>query len=238
MNNNLVTRVLYRTVCCTVSFFGILFMTEFFSLTGTDTAHFTGDLFYFYTNLSNFLCFGVWLACLTVDVRQLRRGRTCAAPCTPFLRFLKLAATMIIAITFLAYGMLLGEPTKLRFWNNIANLCYHVFCPVLFLVDGIAFDEHKTIGILDPVLAAVLPIFYVVVIEIMGAFTGRYPYFFLDMSALGFGGLMMWIGILLGLFLVIGYLLFLWDKVVRKNGKWKLDFAETRLVSSKQRTAP
>lgn len=66
----------------------------------------------------------------------------------------------------------------------------------------------------------------------MGSQTGRYPYFFLDMGQLGFGGLMMWIGILLSLFLSIGYALFLYDKLVRVNGKWKFDFKGTKLVGA------
>ena len=48
------------------------------------------------------------------------------------------------------------------------------------------------------------------------------------MDELGIGGLMMWMGILLGLFLIIGYLLFLHDKFVKVDGKWKLDFSGTR----------
>jgi hypothetical protein len=38
----------------------------------------------------------------------------------------------------------------------------------------------------------------------------------------------MWMGILLGLFLIIGYLLFLHDKFVKVDGKWKVDFSGTR----------
>ena len=229
MKNNLVTKLIYRTVFCTVSFFAILFITDFFSVGGHDTFTFSADLFYFYTNLSNYLCFGVMIACLRDDVKQLRAGNLTGYNRNPYLKNLKFTATVIISITFIAYGLLLGEPTTLGFWNNIANLCYHVACPVLFILDTVLFDEHKSIGWLDPVLAMVMPLIYVIVIEILGAQSGRYPYFFLDMGELGFGGLMMWIGILLTLFLVIGYLLFLYDKLVWVNGKRKLDFSETPL---------
>lgn len=231
MKNNLVTKLIYRTTFCTISFFTILLMTNFFSVGGHSTVTFTKDLFYFYTNLSNFLCFGVMIACLHDDVRQLKAGKLHGYNHNPFLKHLKFAATVIISITFLAYGLLLGQPTKISFWNDIANICYHVACPVLFIIDTVLFDEHKSIGFLDPVAATVLPIIYVIVIEIMGANTGRYPYFFLDMGELGFSGLMAWIGILLILFLSIGYLLFFYDKLVKKNGKWELDLSRTPLLS-------
>jgi hypothetical protein len=38
----------------------------------------------------------------------------------------------------------------------------------------------------------------------------------------------MWLAILLGMFLLLGYLLFLYDKLVKRDGKWRLDFAGTR----------
>lgn len=234
MNNNLVTKVIYRAACCTVSLFSIFFITNFFSTGGSDTLTFSKDLFYYYTNLSNYLCFAIWLVCLRDDARHLRAGHLRGYNRGAFLRHMKFSATVIISITFVAYGLLLGEPGTLQFWNNISNVCYHVACPVLFILDTLLFDEHKSIGILDPVLATVLPILYVVVIEIMGAKTGRYPYFFLDMSQLGFGGLMTWIAILLTLFLVIGYALFVYDKLVRTDDKWKLDFTGTKLVSAAQ----
>ena len=236
MKNNLINKVLYRTVFCTVSFFAILFMTEFFSVGGTDTAHFTKDLFYYYTNLSNFLCFGVMIACLGDDVRQLRAGKQVGYNRNPLLKHLKFVATPIIAITFIVYGMLIGEPGSISFWNNIANLCYHVVCPVLFILDTVLFDEHKSIGYLEPVVAMILPLIYVIVIELMGAQTGRYPYFFLDMATLGFGGLMRWIGILLSMFLGLGYLLFFYDKLVKTDGKWRLDFSKTPAVGCTKAT--
>lgn len=235
MKNSLVTKVIYRAIFCTVSLFAILFMTEFFSVGGRPTARFTKDLFYYYTNLSNFLCFGIMLVCLRDDAKQLRSGKLYGFNRGPVLKYMKFSATIIISITFLAYGMLLGDPLTLKFWDDIANLSFHVACPLLFIIDTVLFDEHKSIGILDTLLAIVLPLIYVVVIEIMGAQTGRYPYFFLDMGKLGFGGLMMWIGILLALFLVIGYALFFYDKLIKVDGKWKFDFTGTKLVGAGER---
>lgn len=232
MNNNLVTKVIYRAVCSTVALFSLFFISDFFSTGGSDKLTFSSDLFYFYTNLSNYLCFGIWIACLVGDAKLLKSGKLQGSNSCPFLKFMKFSAAIIISITFICYGLLLGEPTTLKFWNNISNLCYHVAVPVLFIIDTVLFDEHKSVGILDPLLAAVLPIIYVVVIEIMGAQTGRYPYFFLNMDELGFGGLMTWIATLLAVFLFIGYVLFVWDKLVKVNGKWKLDFGGTKLVGA------
>lgn len=229
MKNSLVTKLIYRTFFCTVSLFAILFISDFFSVDGHDAVTYNRDFFYFYTNLSNFLCFGIMIACLRDDVRQLRAGKLYGYNRNPYLKHAKFAATLIISITFIAYGLLLGAPNTIRFWNGIGNVCYHVACPVLFIIDTILFDEHKSVGYLDPVISTAFPVIYVVVIEIMGANTGRYPYFFLNMEKLGLSGLMMWVGILLALFLTIGYSLFFYDKLVKVDGKWKFDLSETPL---------
>ena len=227
MKNNLVTKVIYRSIFCAISFFTILIITGFFSIDGHDTVSVNEDMFYYYTNLSNYLCFGVMLACLCGDAKQLASGQLYGHTRNAYLKHWKFITTPIIALTFLAYGILLGEPGTLSFWNALGNICYHVTCPLLFILDTLLFDEHKSVGYLDPLLSIILPLIYVVVIEIMGAKTGRYPYFFLDKGELGMGGLMMWIGILLSLFIVLGYILFVYDKLVKVDGKWKLDFSET-----------
>ncbi|MBQ8356722.1 MAG: Pr6Pr family membrane protein [Clostridia bacterium] len=230
MKSSLVTKVIYRTIFCTVSLFSVLFISGFFSVGGSDTATFHAkDIFYFYTNLSNYLCLGVMIAVLREDVRRLRAGELYGYSRNPYLKFCKFAATVIITITFLVYGFILGDPLSLNFWNNIANLCYHVAGPILFIIDTLLFDEHKSVGVLDPLLALIPPLLYVIVIEIMGTQSGRYPYFFLNVQELGLGGLMIWIAVLLLLFLALGYLFFLYDKLVRIDGKWRLDFSDLKL---------
>ena len=227
MNNNLVVKVICRACFCTFSLVTILFITGFFSLDGHDTVTFNEDMVYYYTNLSNYLCFGVMIACLADDAKQLSAGILRGHTRSPLLMHLKYVATLAITVTFLAYGLLLSDPTSLSFWNNLPNVCYHVACPVFFILDTLILDEHKRVGFLDPILALALPAVYVLVIELMGAQTGRYPYFFLDKNQLGAGGLAIWLLVLLAVFLTLGYLLFLYDKLVKKDGAWRLDFSHT-----------
>ena len=227
MKNNLVTKVSYRSIFCATSFFTILIITGFFSMYGHDGLEINEDALYYYTNYSNYLCFGVMLACLIDDAKQLRSGRLLGHTRSPYLRHLKFISTPIIALTFLANGLLLGDPTTLRFWSDMSNLFTHVVCPVMFILDTLLFDEHKRIGYLDPFLSCVLPLIYVLITVPLGTKTGRYPYFFLDLGELGWGGLLMWVGILLVLFVILGYILFIYDKLVKVEGKWKLDFSNT-----------
>jgi hypothetical protein len=100
----------------------------------------------------------------------------------------------------------------------------------MFIVDWFIFEEHNTVGVLDPIKAFIMPLIYVVYILIYGAIysavTGEefsYPYFFLNVNKLGYGGVCLWVLVLLLVFGVIGYLMFLYDKIVKgENGKWRI----------------
>lgn len=228
MKNSLVTKVVYRSVFCSLSFVSLLLATGFFSVGGRPRLTFSGwDMIYYYTNLSNYLCLAVTLALLIDDIRQLRTGKLYGYNPSPLLSFLNYAATQIIALTFTAYVLCHADLRSIQFWNDIANLGYHVVCPLMFILDTLLFQEHRRMGIWDPVLSAVIPLVYVIFIEIFADFTGKYPYFFLDWQALGPAGMVRWLAYLLLFYLSFGYSLFVFDKLVRVDERWVLDFSHT-----------
>ena len=47
-----------------------------------------------------------------------------------------------------------------------------------------------------------------------------YPYFFLDAEKLGYGGVAVWVAVLLIEFVFIAFLLYLYDRVKYENGKF------------------
>ena len=49
-----------------------------------------------------------------------------------------------------------------------------------------------------------------------------YPYYFLDLNTLGWGGFLMWLGILFAIFVVLGYVFYLFDNY-KKFKKHKND---------------
>ncbi len=231
MKNSLVTKVVYRSIFCSISFVSLLLATGFFSVGGRSFFSFSGwDLLYYYTNLSNYLCLGVTTALLADDVRQLRGGKLHGFNKSPLLNFMKYSTTLIIAVTFTAYVLCHADLTSIKFWNDIANLGYHVVCPLMFIADTLLFQEHKTVGIWDPVLSLTLPLLYVIIIEFSASFTGKFPYFFLNWHILGIGGMIRWLTYLLIFFLTFGYSLFIYDKLVKIDGKWGLDFSALQWI--------
>lgn len=229
--------MIYRIVFCVISALAcVLTLGYFRQVYGAETFTFSNDFWLFYTNISNYFCFGVGVAVCAATVKKVKNGETRGfVNCC---RTLKFCTTVMIMVTFLVYVSLLGDLGSWRFWNALGNLTYHVAVPILFIVDWALFDEHKSVKILDPLKSWFIPLVYVAYILIYGAIaqaaTGKpfeYPYFFLNVNKLGYGGVCIWVLVLLLIFAALSYLMFLYDKLVKdENGKWKLDFKNLKLI--------
>lgn len=237
MNDNLFTQMIYRIVFCVISAFACILTFGYFdAVFGADKFTVSDDFWLFYTNISNYICFGVGVAVCRATVKRVKNGdRRGFVNCCKTLKF---CATVMILVTFLVYISLLGDPGSPSFWNALGNLSYHVVAPILFIADWALFDEHKSIKISDPLKATVMPLIYVIYILIYGAVYKAvkgsdfgYPYFFLNVNELGYGGVALWVFILVCVFVVLGYLMFIYDKLVKdENGKWKMDFKNLKPI--------
>ncbi len=223
MNDNLITQLIYRTVLCCVSLLAVLLTFGIF-YAGSGPVPLTWEFLKYYTNISNYFVFGVSVAGFVHTVKRVQAGER-GGYCTA-LRTLRFMTVVMILVTFLVYLILLGDPFSADFWRNIGNLSYHVVAPVLFIADYLIFEEKRTVSVFAPLYSLVIPLVYVVYIFILGAavpgFT--YPYFFLDVATLGYGGVCVWVLILLVVFTALGYLLWLWNRFGKFDGKWKCDF--------------
>ncbi len=232
--DNLLTQAIYRIIFCVISALACVLSLGFFTdVHGTYEVTFSGDFLQFYTNLSNYYCFGIGVAVCAGTIKKLRRGETRGYnEVAPTLKF---CGVVMIMVTFLVYLILLGEPLTAKYWNSLGNLSYHVVAPLMFIVDFFIFDRHRSVKILDPVKCTFMPLIYVVYILIYGAICRaadlnfEYPYFFLNVDKLGYGGVIGWVAILVLVFIAIGYLMFVYDKLVKKDGKWQLDFKNLKL---------
>lgn len=223
MINNLFTQMIYRFVLCFISALGVLLSFGVF-YAGAEATSFTWEFLKYYTNISNYFVFAVTVIVLVDNLKRVRNGEKTGH--NKKVRTLKFMTTIMIMVTFLVYTILLGDPLSKEYWTDLGNLTRHVFAPILFMLDFFLFDEHHTVRIFDPLLSTIIPLIYVVCILILGAAIKNfeYPYFFLDVNDLGYGGVVVWVVVLLVVFVALGYLLWLYDKLKKKDGKWKLYF--------------
>ncbi len=224
MCKNLVTQLIYRVVLCVVSAFACLLSLGIFYIGVNGGNTFSWGFLKFYTNISNYFVLAVSIVVLADTVRRVRRGET--EGYNEKLRTFKFMTVVMILVTFLVVIFLLDSPLHASYWRNIGNMAYHFLAPLLFILDYIFFDEKRTLSVLAPLYSLVIPLVYVAYIFLLGAIVPdfEYPYFFLDVNTLGYGGVLLWILGLLVVFAALGYLLWLWNRLYRADGKWKFDF--------------
>ena len=238
MIKDLRVQLIYRVVLCCVSAFAVLLSLDVFFLPGGAVGAFTWERLKFYTNLSNYVVFVVSVVVTAATARRVLKGET--EGYNRVWRTFKFMTVVMILVTFLVVLFLLYDPTTPEFWLDLGNQAYHFWAPLLFVFDFILFDEKGTLSVFAPLYSLILPLLYVGYIFILGAtvegFT--YPYFFLNvanpagitegmpgyMPPLGYGGVCLWVLILLVVFTVLGYLLWLWNRFGKFDGKWKFDF--------------
>lgn len=219
---NLTTQMIYRIVLCCISALAVILTFNIFYV-GQGPNDLTWEFLKYYTNISNYFVFAVSVIVLADNVKRVRAGEKEGS--NNKLNNFKFMTTVMILVTFLVYCILLGNPLSADFWRNLGNLSYHVVAPILFILDYFLFEKKKSVSIFAPLLSVIIPLVYVCYIFILGAAVPdfEYPYFFLDVNKLGYGGVVVWVVILVAVFIVLGYLLWFYNRLVKENGKWKFD---------------
>lgn len=205
--------IIFRLACCTLGVLGFLAQTGL--LYGTLNRNYL----VYYTNLSNLICTAFFF-CELWHICPGRKG------CGSFAPAAKFVFVIMISITFILYnGLLAHYPSVLAYFSSLKNALNHCILPLLFVLDWLVFYERGRTKLHWPLLAIFPPLSYVVGILIRAAVLdalGRsaavvYPYYFLDLQTLGWGGFLRWMGILLAGFLALGYFLCLLDQLTAKR---------------------
>ena len=191
----------------------------------------------FYTIQSNVLCF-VFFSLLVIKTFHdlLTKG---VKGSTAFFPHFKGAVTMAVAITFLIYHFILvpqfmsaSKAYNLLTWQN---LLVHYFVPLSAIIDWLVFDEKHSFRWFDPIVWLLLPISYFLFILVRAKFGGiieivqsPYPYFFIDVDLLGWINVIKNAGLMIFAFLVLGYVIYLIDKVKLSSQSPKIGAFQTK----------
>ena len=209
-----IPQLIFQTAYCVLALIGILCSLGFFN------RDFNEEFFVYYTNQSNYICAGVIFASLLGTYRKAVWGEEGYCTTAPTFTFL---SAVLILVTFLVYNLLLADQTPLEYFTSLSNVLMHCILPVLFLLHWILFYEHGNMRWYHPLLCAVMPLVYVVFILLRAPIakgnpcTVVYPYFFLDVDALGIGGFLGWLGILLVGLMALGYLIYGLDRLWKRH---------------------
>ncbi len=206
-------QIAFHLAYCLIGILGIL------GSLGAFAGSFRSNFFVFFTNLSNYVCFGMMLAECIQSCRKKGNGYVTVAPA------LKFISMQSILLTFLVFNFLLGS----TFGYGISSILLHIVLPILYVLDWLLFYERKTVKWLYPVLSVTFPLAYVAFIYIRAAIwkfdttaAYLYPYFFLNPETQGVTGVLKWIGILLLCFITMGYIFYGIDRIGKSKNHKKI----------------
>lgn len=126
------------------------------------------------------------------------------------------AVTVYITIVGLVYNIILRFLWKPEGTQLIADELLHSVNPVVFVLFWLLFVPKKTLQWKDAFPWLIYPFIYCVYILIRGAFSGLYPYPFIDVTNLGYKSALINIGFLFLAFLLISLLFIAVGKLMAK----------------------
>ena len=223
MIKNRTIQLIYQTIYCTLGLVGIIASLGIFD----NIKMIRWDFYVHFTNISNFLCIGVMVAAL---IQTIRKKDDSYVSSTPMLKFIGMLG---ILLTFLVFNIMLagaeGRDPQAN-WR-IGSLCFHVVLPIMYILDWFLFYERKQCKWYYPIVSILFPLGYAIFLLIQAIILNFdssilipttttpliYPYFFVNLDTQGVPGVLMWIGILTVVFVVVGFMFFGLDRIVKKN---------------------
>jgi hypothetical protein len=90
-------------------------------------------------------------------------------------------------------------------WQAVADHTLHDIVPVMYVAYWLAVAPKSGIRWIDPIKWLIFPIVYIGYALIRGAFVGWYPYWFVDVTQLGYSTALTNTAFVMIAFLVIGF---------------------------------
>jgi hypothetical protein len=126
------------------------------------------------------------------------------------------ASCLYVAFVGLGFWILLGGPGQIEtILDLIPELTAHTLSPILGALYFVRVVPKGRLTRRDPFLFLIYPLLYLIYWLIRGPRVGYYPYFFLDVNALGYSGVAVWSAILLVAFIILGFLM-----LFINSGRW------------------
>lgn len=182
----------------------IWYVKRLTSVTFSEWGDATVVMFSFFTNLTNLIII-VMAGALLVG-----RGRLYRWFNSPVVQA---ACCLYIAFVGLGFWFILGGPGDVpTLLDWIPQLTAHTLSPILGVVFWLRCVEKGKLNGRHPFIWLAYPIAYLIYWLIRGPIVGYYPYFFVDVNALGYSGVAMWSGALIVLFLILGTIMWRIDR--------------------------
>ena len=129
------------------------------------------------------------------------------------------AVAMYIAVVGLTYHFLLADVWNPQGWLLVANTLLHYVMPIAFVLDWLLFTPKGRLRWIDPVKWLAFPLAYGGWTLVHGLLSGWWPYWFVDVDALGLGRAAAYFGGLLVFFLIVGLIVAAADRMLGRRDR-------------------
>jgi len=190
----------YRVVVSALGWFAIILQYWLIASTrsGPDLVAWTINYFSFFTTIGNILVALAmtlpWLAPRSRLAQWLLR------------RSVRTVIVAYIIVVGLVYHLMLRNLYNPQGWRLACVIILHYVIPPLFIIDWLAFVQKRDLSWKILFGALALPVLYIAWTLVHGAFTGFYPYPFINVARFGYAQVLMTIGAMIAAFvgLVLG----------------------------------
>lgn len=211
-------RLMFQTSYCTLA------VIAFLASLGLFRYDYYDNWYVQFTNLSNYFCMCIMCSELVETVKHPERPKNTTLP------KLKYMGVIMILLTFCVFNFILAGAAGRNPADNyaIASVLLHIVLPIMYIADWFLFYERRKVKWFEPLISVTVPIMYVLYIMIRAPFVTldpankdimKYPYFFLNVDNIGWGGVAKWLLILIAGFIAVGYLLFGIDRLPSRHRK-------------------
>ena len=190
----------YRVVVSALGWFAIILQYWLIASTrsGPDLVAWTINYFSFFTTIGNIL------VALAMTLPWLApRSRLAQWLLRPSVRTVIVAYIIVVG---LVYHLMLRNLYNPQGWRLACVIILHYVIPPLFIIDWLAFVQKRDLSWKILFGALALPVLYVAWTLVHGAFTGFYPYPFINVARFGYAQVLMTVGAMIAAFvcLVLG----------------------------------
>jgi hypothetical protein len=185
--------------------YGLIIAGDFETSAFTRTINF----FSYFTILTNILA--ALALTLPVIAPQSAFGQFFSKPTV------RTAITAYIIIVMTIVYFVLRHLTNVTGWDSVADVILHYVMPILFVIDWLFLVPRETLKPKDTFGWLAYPIVYLIWTYIHGAYSGFYPYPFLNNSELGIARVLLNEAGLLIVFLMLGFILVTGGRLLDKQ---------------------
>lgn len=129
------------------------------------------------------------------------------------------AVTVYISVVGIVYNLILRFTWQPKGLQLVVDELLHTFIPILFMVYWLIFAPKSTLKWSDAFIWLIYPFVYLIFILVRGAFSGFYPYPFIDVDKIGSNNVLLNSFYLLIVFLVLSLILILIGKLIANRQK-------------------